>query len=67
MTLTRPFRLEGTITWKAATDASYKHKLNDCHAKSVEKLYTRRIISKETDDISMTLQAHSQLRAQQIF
>ena len=34
------FVTRGYNNWKAATDAFCKHESRDCHAQSVEKLYT---------------------------
>ena len=34
------FLTRGYNNWKAATDAFCKHESSDCHAQSVEKMYT---------------------------
>ena len=69
----KAFLTRGYNNWKAATDAFRKHESSDCHAQSVEKLYTlpstTKDIGETTKDIGETLSTlnlHAQEKLQNI-
>eukprot|EP00731_Ephydatia_muelleri_P004931 Em0002g1107a len=59
------FLTRGYNNWKAATDAFRKHESSDCHAQSVEKLYTLPSTTKDIGETLSTLHAQEKLQNRQ--